>query len=268
MKKITLISWILFTLLTACNSVSPSPAPASTLMPVPSSTTTPVVTPTSTNLPKPTATEQLTPQQQLERDFGNLVPKDEKCVKSPDVIFSTDYTQSNTHYAILHVRATNPANAMWMTIPLGPPQDKKEREVLILPVVCRDANGGMIKFGLILGGKDLGKNGADLNAYYNYKIGGELSEKGFQVVSAQKILENIEEGDLMAIDVPIKPGDGDMKKSRDNWEGATNELAIIAILTVRYDEEYSLVVNQIAQGGGDIPDDFIIIPSRLELNPQ
>lgn len=270
MKRFLYFALFLTMLITACGSI-PGLSPVATPTPLPTITTlptnTPTQMPTATPLPSPTATEPLTPQEQLERDYGHLVSKDEKCVKGVGSA-STDYIQNNTTYAYLHVHATNPNNAQWMTIELGRPEDKKPREVLVLPVVCRDANGGMIKFGLILGGKDFGKDGADLNAYYNYKIDGTLDGKGFQVVSAQEILENIEDGLLMAIDVPIKPGDGDMKKPRDNWEGATNELGIIAINTVRYDEAYSQVVNQIAEGGGEIPDNLIIIPSRLELNPQ
>ena len=211
--------------------------------------------------PSPTATEQLTHQEQLERDYGVLVPKNEKCVQFTDSISLPDYTQDNTTYASLQVRATDPKNAIWKKVGLGPPQDVKEREVLLLPVVCRDANDNIIKpFWLILGGKDFGKDGSDLNVYYTHKGG-----KDFQVVPAQEILDNVQEGDRIEISVVIKPGQGNFKKLGSNWEGATNELTRISILMVRYDKQYSDIVNLLAQGGSEIPDDFIIIPERIDL---
>ena len=257
-------------ILSACSNI-PVSNPVATSTSVPSFTpppSTPTQMPSATALASPTATEQLTPQEQPEQDYGVLVPKNENCVKSDNISLGNDYIQTGSQYTVLHVRATDPNNAQWLTLDLGRPEDKKPRDVLVLPVVCRDSNKNIIKFGLIIGGRDFGKNGADLNAYYNYKPGGQLSDKGFQVVPAERILENIAEGDLMAIDVVIKPGQGDFKKLGDSWGGATNELAIIALLMVRYDETYSQAVNQLAQGSHDIPNDFIIIPSRLELNPQ
>ena len=77
---------------------------------MPSSTATPTASPTETPIPTitPTATESLSAQEQLERDYGRLVLADEKCVKFPDVISNPDNIQSNVHYTILQVRATDP----------------------------------------------------------------------------------------------------------------------------------------------------------------
>ena len=266
MKRFPYLALFLTIVFAACSNIPGlSPVATSTSLPTitPPPTNTPTQMPTTTPLPSPTATEQLTPQEQLERDYGHLVPKDEKCVLFPDGTVGYDYTQSNTHYTQLQVRATNPANAMWMKIPLGPPHDQKEREVLVLPVVCRDANGSILKTLLILGGRDFGKDGADLNVYYNHKGG-----KDFQVVPAQEILEQVQEGDRIEIYVVIKPGDGNFKKLGSNWEGATNDLTKISILMVKDDKQYSDIVNLLAQGGGDIPNDFVIIPDRIDLYSQ
>jgi hypothetical protein len=244
-----------------------------TITPPPANTPTEI--PTATLLPSPTATEQLTPEQLREQEFGHLVPQGEQCLKfpeNPEGQLSVDYTQDNTLYTILRVYATNPThpeNASWETIELGAQGDKKPREVLTLRIVCRDAQNNIVgPFKIVLGGKDFGKNGTDANGFYT---GG-----WYHVTPAGEILKLIKAGDPLEIDLAIKPGTGNLKMQ--NWPAdpqfnepgiSTNELARIAILTVRDNPDYSRNVNLFAQGKAQqLPENFLIIPSRLVLNPQ
>jgi hypothetical protein len=264
--------------ITACGNIPGLRAVAtSTSMPTtaPPSTNTATEIPTVTPLPSPTATEQLSPEQLREREFGYLVPKGEQCLKhpeSPEGYLGVDYTQDNTLYTMLRVHATdptNPENAGWETVELGAEGNKKPREVLTLRVVCRDAQNNIIgPFKIILGGRDFGKNGTDANGFFT---GG-----WYHVTSAEDILELIKASDPLEIDVAIRPGQGNLKLQ--NWPAdsqfkepgiSTNELARIAVITVRDNSDYARNVNLFAQGKPQhIPGNFLITPSRLVLNPQ
>jgi hypothetical protein len=280
MKHFSYFALFLTMLITACGNIPRlSPIATSTSLPTinPPPTNAPTQMPTATSLPSPTATEELTPEQLREREFGHLVPQGEQCLKfpeHPEGQLSFDYTQDNTTYTQLIVRATDPANpenAGWKTVELGAEGDKKLREVLTLRVVCRDAQDNIVgPFKIILGGRDFGKNGTNANGFYT---GG-----WHHVIPAEEILKFIKAGDPLEIDVAIKPGQGNLKKVfwpadtqfQANEPGIeTNELARLAVLTVRDDPKYAQMVNLFAQGKAQqLPENFLIIPSRLVLNPQ
>jgi hypothetical protein len=246
MKKISFLLLILYTLLTACNSVSPSPAPTSTLMPVPSSTATPVVIPTSTNLPKPTATEQLTSQEELEK----LIPIDEPCVLYTDVgTPGARHVPAGTLVAKLQVRTTGKTETK--TINMG--KSGEPRVVLLLEVGCRgdDENGNVGKVGkpfwLILGGQDFGKDGSGLNPYWQADGG------SFHSGTLEEIMSQINKGGRLLISVATKKG-GDVTDLA--WpSGAKNEVAQEAILTLDANKEQ---IEALIESSGVNTDNFIL----------
>ena len=239
-------------------------------VPIATPTIAPTITPSETpipptKVPSPTvaATKVLSPQEQLEREFGHLVPADEKCVGEgqEDIILSSDDTQTSIHYAHLRVHAADPSNAIKETVLLGPPQDRKPVEVLSIPVVCRDINGNIIKpQKLVLGGTTFGKNGADVNIFFDLM--------GPHGVPVQTILDNIKEGDLIDIFIAIKPGQGNIHNA-PSYYGESNFLTKTVLSMLKNDSTFfdavNLLAQNLAQGSADLPSDFLLLPSRIEL---
>jgi hypothetical protein len=269
MKRFPYFALFLTMVFSACGNIPGlGPVATATSLPTitPPPTNTPTQTPTATPLPSPTPTETLTPQEQLEREYSHLVPPDEPCVKQPESIMLPDPTQANTEYTELQVRTTDHTNASWMKIPLGPPENQKVREVLVLPVVCRDANKKLFKISVIIGGRDFGENGTNINELYTVSIeqteSGTIFGYGLEVGSAEELVNKILAGQLMFITAVIKPGTGPLRSIV--YGGTTNELAKLAVLTAQ-DSNYTDPLNLLAQTGTALPDDFVILPARIDL---
>ena len=259
MKK-SLLLWILCILLTACTSVGISPTSTSTLIPVPSSmaTSTPQPQPTETPSPKAIPTEVLSPQEQLERDYGALVPKDEKCVQFTDASISAQFLPSGATYAVMRFRATD-KKIEHMQIPFGPLGELKD--VAAVQATCRDNNGELIKYpvNIVVGTYDSGKYHDGINPFWDAPEGGN-----FDFGTPDQILKLIKQGDIIEFKVLMNQGNKPKDFTWRQEKGPKNEMIIEAyhrFSDINYQHQLDLLI----AGIGVEEKDFNLIPIMLTL---
>lgn len=240
-------------LITACGNMT-GLGPVTTSTSLPTNTSEPTETstqmPTATPLPSPTATEVLSPQEKLNQEYRDLVPLDEKCVKSTSLTMSYDDIQPGTEYLELYVHAATPENPQNRQITLGPPQDPTVIDnAVVLPVVCRDNNNNIFEFLLNLGGPKQGVGGSDQFDFtftHQEQINANtvrFSEKTI-TTTAHGVLGYLKKGDATRVLVPIKPGTGPFR------EGSSKR-AQLAELSVKYPSSYLDSLNLLSQENFD-----------------
>jgi hypothetical protein len=214
---ITLIAWTMLVFaLGGCtfSIVTPTLTPTATLTPTLAPTYTPTPSPTPTEIPV-TQTEQLSPQELLERDFGSLVPKEEKCLKTPEVFLSMpDYFPSGVKKAELIVHSTGITDKI--TIPFG--KDKAPREVTRLQVVCRDNQGTLQKpMWLILGGDTFGKYQNGENPFWHIYPDGV---NGYESLTTDEVLGKMKatKGARLDVMIPADQGNGFLQDKFLEWD--------------------------------------------------
>lgn len=250
---------VLVTLLVACAPMNlfPSPTPTPTASQIPTQTSTPSPTPTETLTTTPTQT--LTPEQQRERDYGALVPKDEPCVREPELHMNDpQYVSFDQVMAELSVYTTG--NVKKEKTLLG--KNGVEAEITMVQVVCRDVNGNLTKpMWLVIGSDSFGKNKSGNNIYWITIDNGTLV--GITVTTIDEILKQISKGLEIRIDIPVKRGNANLVDRF--WEnGASNQLANEAIRRFEQSQEQ---IDLIVQGVGVSQDDFQLFPIRITLGP-
>jgi hypothetical protein len=259
--RVFVLSTLLAALMAACGSVnlstSPTPAPTSSPTLIPTSTNIPSPTPTKTLVP--TATKELTPEQQREHDFGSLVPKAETCVRHTELYMNDPgFISPDTAFAELSVHSTGVTQKIKM--PLG--KDNQEQNVTMLQVVCRKANGNIAKpMWLVLGSGSFGKDHNGKNTYWITVNNG--TGIGIEVVTTDQVVNQIEKGLEIRVDIPVKKGSGNLVDRF--WDiGTSNQLANEAIR--RFDQNQDQL-KQIVDGMGASQDDFQLFPIRITIGP-
>ena len=268
MKSFGYMALFLIMLISACGNIPGlKPVVTSTSLPTatPLPTNTPTQVPTATPPPRPTATEQLTYQEQLERDYGHLVPLSEKCVVYEELISYMDVIPSGTTFAQLQLHATgniNNVDIKTVTVPWG--EDKLPREVYILRVVCRDANSNMMEpMWLVLGGDDFGAE-HDGTAVYWYTASN--GDNGRRIMTVQELITKISEGLKITVSVPIKISSPSVRDRFGDYyglEGYSNELYAQAVRTF-YDNE--AIIKHVVSGGAVNQKDWIMYPLFMEFD--
>lgn len=269
MKRFSFLALFLTMLITACGNIPGlGPVATSTTTPTitPPPTNTPTPTPTATPLPSPTATKQLTHQEQLERDYGHLVPKDEKCVTYTELISpGSDIYPPGLVFAELQLHATGNKigeDIKTITIPWG--EEKTPREVNILRVICRDANLKIMEpMWLVLGGEDFGENHDGTAVYWYIANNGN---NGRKIMTVQELITRISAGLKIKIEVPVKIASPSVKDRFGDYyglDGYSNELTNQAIRTFYDNEE---IIKQIVGGSEVNQKDWVLYPLIIEVD--
>lgn len=273
-NRLLQIAWIMlvFTVGGCTFSIAPpTPTPTATLAPTLTPTDTPIPTPSPTQTEIPaTPTEQLSPQEQLERDYGHLVPKDEKCLSEPDVILSMpEYFPAGVTKAILIVHSTGITDKV--TIPFG--KDKVPREVTRLKVVCRDNQGNIQRpMWLILGGDDFGKYHNGENPFWYHLPDGT---NGYESSSIKEVLAKIQIGARIEVMIPTNSGNGNLREKFNEWDlhgdGYTNHFEMGNELANQAVREFSVPENEaqldlLLAGQSVNVDDFSLHPLMINYD--
>jgi len=245
--KLVLITHLILTFLTACQSFVPTPTatPTATLTNTPTSTAT--LTPTSTPTPIPTATKELT----LEEKFGYLVPVDEKVVlrNAGEYFIGDRDIPSGTKYTGLQFRATGESRREQTS--LG--------EVAMVHLVFRDTSGVLKDLWMWYAGYSFGPNKDGTNMVI--AIEGNLSYG--EVGAPDKLLKLVCPGDSIDADVAWQKGS----------QKEISEKCYTDLCNERFRESYNRITEDSAElkllveGNGVASSDFRLVPMYFSIVP-
>lgn len=241
--RFLLLTCLILTFLTACQSLIPAPTATSTAIPTNTPTPTATPTPTLTFTPTliPTATRELT----LEEKYGYLVPAEENVVlrKAGEFFNNDPQIPLGTKYTQMQFRATGESRR----------EQSSLGEVATVQLVFRDDDGILRDIWMIFAGYSFGENKDGTNFMVISEGAGGSSKIG----APEELLKLVCPG--TSFEVAVAWQKGTLKNIREEYypNGIGNELFREAYRRIADDSEE---LKRLIEGNGVESSNFRLVP--------